>query len=161
MVEWTRTVAKALADNVRTFRQLRGMEQGVLAQRMQTLGIGWRRATVSEVERSQRNVTVTELLALTLALETTIDQLLDTRGPERIRGPRLSFIDVLNSSGTIEVGEGGEAVSRTVPALGIRPEDVTALVCPHRAYPAAVWDDENNLITENASLKFVHEEQRR
>ena len=48
---------------------------------------------MSEVERAQRNVTVAELLALTLALETTIEQLLDTRGPERKRGPHMALYD--------------------------------------------------------------------
>ena len=58
---------------------------------MELLGISWRQVTVSEVEREHRNVTVPELLALAVALGTTIEQLLDPRGPERIRGPWLSL----------------------------------------------------------------------
>ena len=69
------------------------MEQGKLARRMQSLGHMWRQVTVSEVERGQRNVTVPELVALTLALGATVEQLLDPRGPERRRGPSLALSD--------------------------------------------------------------------
>ena len=44
-------VAEMVAGNVRAFRQLRGIDQAVLARRMESLGIGWRQVTVSEVER--------------------------------------------------------------------------------------------------------------
>jgi len=159
VAEYSRTVAETVAGNVRTYRQLRGFDQARLARRMQSLGIEWRQVTVSEVERNQRNVSATELFALAYALETTIDQLYDTRGPERIRGPRLSFIDILNSPGTVEVEDGGEIVDRRVPTLAIPPQDVTAFVCAHKAYPVALWDDDN-IRTENLSPRIFHEELR-
>jgi transcriptional regulator with XRE-family HTH domain len=88
-----KTVKETVAGNIRAFRQLRGMDQADLARRMYSLSMSWSRVTVPEVERRERNVTVAELLKLALALGTTIEQLLDTRGPERIRGPRLALYD--------------------------------------------------------------------
>jgi transcriptional regulator with XRE-family HTH domain len=128
-----KTVAETVADNVRGFRQLRGIDQAVLARRMELLGISWRQVTVSEVEREHRNVTVPELLALAVALGTTIEQLLDTRGPERIRGPWLSL------SGAPEVDLDNRGPVDAIPA-----EKVSSLVCAHGEYPVIEWDDENS-----------------
>jgi transcriptional regulator with XRE-family HTH domain len=100
---------------------------------MNVLGIGWRQVTVSEVERGPRNVTVSELLALAFALGTTIEQLLDTRGPERIRGPWLSL------SGALEVDLDTRGPIDAIPA-----EKVSSLVCTHGEYPVIEWDDENS-----------------
>jgi hypothetical protein len=55
---------------------------------MELLSISWRQVTVSEVEREHRNVTVPELLALAVALGTTIEQLLDPSGSA---GPGCRF----------------------------------------------------------------------
>jgi transcriptional regulator with XRE-family HTH domain len=126
-------VADTVADNVRAFRQLRDLDQVALARRMNVLGIGWRQVTVSEVERGPRNVTVSELLALAFALGTTIEQLLDTRGPERIRGPWLSL------SGALEVDLDTRGPIDAIPA-----EKVSSLVCTHGEYPVIEWDDENS-----------------
>jgi transcriptional regulator with XRE-family HTH domain len=128
-----KTVAETVADNVRGFRQLRGIDQAVLARRMELLGISWRQVTVSEVEREHRNVTVPELLALAVALGTTIEQLLDPRGPERIRGPWLSL------SGALEVDLDNRGPVEAIPA-----EKVSLLVCTHGEYPVIEWDDENS-----------------
>ena len=51
----------------------------------------WRQATVSEIEREGggRNVTITEMLGLALALDVTIEQLVDSRGPDGWRGPYM------------------------------------------------------------------------
>jgi len=51
-----------------------------MAARMRALGHEWSRQTVSDVERSVRNVTVDELLGLALVLGTPISELLDPRG---------------------------------------------------------------------------------
>jgi transcriptional regulator with XRE-family HTH domain len=129
------TVAEAVAGNIRAYRQLRGLEQETLARSMQSLGIAWRRATVSEAERNQRNVTIAELLGLALALETTVEQLVDTRGPEGRRGPRVSL-----SEGPVLVNEGSDEPFQVVGPV-IPPEHVTALVCSHKAYAEVEWDD--------------------
>lgn len=75
------TVHQIVADNIRAYRQLRRLEQADVAERMTALGHPWHRATVSETERYRRNVTVPELMVLTLVLHTTVAQLLDPRGP--------------------------------------------------------------------------------
>jgi transcriptional regulator with XRE-family HTH domain len=132
-------VALTVADNLRAFRQLRDIDQAALARRMNVLGIGWRQVTVSEVERGPRNVTVSELLALAFALGTTIEQLLDPRGPERIRGPWLSL------SGALEVD-----LDKKGPIDAIPAEKVSSLVCTHGEYPVIEWDD------ENSEVKILH-----
>lgn len=127
-----KTVAETVAGNVRAFRQLRGMDQAQLARRMYSLSMSWSRVTVSEVERGQRNVTVAELLKLALALGTTMEQLLDTRGPERIRGPQLALYD-----------RSEDPTERTPFHIVLPPTAVPALVCshPHDPYLVAEWDD--------------------
>jgi transcriptional regulator with XRE-family HTH domain len=69
--------SEVLGANVRTFRRIRDLNQDDLAERMNALGHGWVRATVSEVERGGRNVTVEELLALALVLGEPVADLLD------------------------------------------------------------------------------------
>jgi transcriptional regulator with XRE-family HTH domain len=127
-----KTVRETVAGNVRAFRQLRGMDQADLARRMYSLSLQWSRVTVSEVERGERNVTVAELLKLALALRTTIEQLLDTRGPERIRGPRLALYD-----------RPEDPAERTPFHVALPATAVTALVCTHPSGPQLVaeWDD--------------------
>jgi transcriptional regulator with XRE-family HTH domain len=126
----TKTVRETVADNVRGFRQLRGIDQNILARRMAGLGHGWRQVTVSEVENDRRNVTAPELLGLALALETKIEQLLDPRGPERVRGPELAFADRDPDSGII---------------FAIPATHVANLVCTHALYPIVQWDDDERV----------------
>jgi transcriptional regulator with XRE-family HTH domain len=140
----TKTVRETVADNVRAFRQLRDIDQAALARRMLAVGIGWRQVTVSEVEREHRNITVAELLGLALTLGTTVEQLLDPRGPERIRGPGLS------------IGYAQPAVEDGQPAIegyldAIPPQFVTGLVCTHADYPVVKWDEQTGTIK---SLSF-------
>jgi transcriptional regulator with XRE-family HTH domain len=136
------TVAETVASNVRAFRQLRGMDQAALARRMEALGIEWRQGTVSEVERNQRNVTVAELLALAFALGTTIEQLVDPRGPERIRGPWLSFSEEGFGSANPNPGtdQQGDGFIDAFP-----PQYVTGLVCTHADYPIVEWGDDGKV----------------
>jgi transcriptional regulator with XRE-family HTH domain len=127
-----KTVKEAVAGNVRAYRQLRGMDQADLARRMYSLGMfPWSRVTVSEVENSKRNVTVAELLALTLALGTTIEQLLDTRGPERIQGPHMALYD-----------KPDDPTERRFH-VALPPTAVPSLVCTHPNTPRvfAEWDN--------------------
>jgi hypothetical protein len=73
-----------------------------------------------------------ELLKLALALGTTIEQLLDTRGPERIRGPHLALYD-----------RSEDPTERTPFHIVLPPTAVSALVCTHPNDPCLVaeWDD--------------------
>jgi transcriptional regulator with XRE-family HTH domain len=119
------TVIQTVASNVRAYRKLREFDQAALAQRMQSLGIAWRRATVSDIERDSRNdVTITEMLGLAVALDVTIEQLLDSRGPEgeaSPRGPDMIFNKMTDNP-------------------DLPPGSVTALICRHRAHAETYWD---------------------
>jgi transcriptional regulator with XRE-family HTH domain len=177
----SQTVAGTLAANVRAFRQLRGMEQDKLAQRMQSLGHLWRQATVSEVERGRRNVTVPELVALTLALAANVEQLLDPRGPERKRGPRLAlaeprveifvsnaptapeWLDLAKPPPKIVAREPEQGPSIAAADVGAAREpeqgpsiaaaDVGALVCSHETYAEVEWDSDRHFLR---GIDLVH-----
>jgi transcriptional regulator with XRE-family HTH domain len=56
------TIPEVLGANIRAYRLLKELEQEDLAARMRLHAHPWRRATVSEVERARRNVTVPELV---------------------------------------------------------------------------------------------------
>lgn len=126
-----RFVEDVLAANVRGFRLLRDLEQADVAERMNNLGHRWTPATVSEVERGRRNVTVPELLALVLALQASVDQLLDPRGPERRSGPDLILAATSDDESYVTLGDEDP---RVVPA-----RDVNALVCSHRTLAIVSW----------------------
>jgi transcriptional regulator with XRE-family HTH domain len=79
----------ALAANLRAYRLLRQLTQDGLACRMDQLGHGWGRSTVSAVESRTRNVTVDELFGLALSLGVKIGQLLDPAGPDSSRRLKL------------------------------------------------------------------------
>ena len=125
---------------------------------MQTLGCAWRQVTVSEVERRQRSVTVPELAALTLALGVTVAQLLDPRGPERIRGPKLMLvagpghIDTV-APGTLGPGSLNPGDTVTYGSLAaIHAADLGALVCQHEALIEVEWDAARQIMCR---LRFV------
>jgi transcriptional regulator with XRE-family HTH domain len=69
--------SQVVAANIRSLRALRGLNQETLAEKMQHLKHGWSRATVSEVERGDRNVTVDELASLAVVLNVGPGELLD------------------------------------------------------------------------------------
>lgn len=121
--EGSRYVSDVLAGNVRAWRQLRGFEQEQVAQRMAFLGEPWRRATVSEVERGRRNVTVPELVALTVVLGVNIEQLIDPRGPGGDR-----------NAPSVALARAGSS-----PDLLVEPGDLTAHVCSHKTYAEVAW----------------------
>ncbi len=123
------TVPELLASNVRVYRLLRRLEQEDVADRMRSLGHKWRRATVSEVERARRNVTVDELLALVAVLGASVTQLLDSRGPGGRSGPRVA----------LPVKAWGEATGDTDDWLDLDPAAVGALICSHQVYAESVW----------------------
>jgi transcriptional regulator with XRE-family HTH domain len=119
----TETVAETVARNIQTYRGIRKLDQVRLARRMESLGIPWRRVTVSEVERGRRNVTLTEALGLALALEVTVEQLVDPRGTDswRLAGPSLVLTDAVDNP--------------DLPA-----GSVAALLCRHILYAENFWD---------------------
>jgi transcriptional regulator with XRE-family HTH domain len=133
------TVAETVAGNIRAYRQLRGLEQAALARRMQSLRVPWHRATVSEVERNQRSVTITELLALTVALGTTIEDLVHTPGPGGRRGPNLLISDQPPPPAGPVIG--GHVVEPFDRRIDLPPASVSALVCPHKLYAETEWID--------------------
>jgi transcriptional regulator with XRE-family HTH domain len=132
--EIDKLVKETVADNVRAYRHLRRLDQAGLARRMYSFGMfPWSRVTVSEVERGERNVTVAELFGLAFTLATTIEHLLDTRGPERKQGPRMALYDK------------SEDPTERRFHVALRPEVVAALVCatppPGTPHLIAEWDD--------------------
>jgi transcriptional regulator with XRE-family HTH domain len=132
-------VAETVAGNIRAYRQLRGLEQAALARRMLSLGFTWRQVTVSDIERNQRDVTVAELLGLAVALDTTIENLVDTRGPEGRRGPDLLISDrPALADGPVLDGQVVEPFDRRID---LPPASVSALVCPHKLYAETEWID--------------------
>lgn len=67
-----------LAKNVRAARARKGLDQEPLAARMRALGYpAWRRQTVASVEKGNRRLTAEEIVALALALQTTIGALME------------------------------------------------------------------------------------
>jgi transcriptional regulator with XRE-family HTH domain len=72
----SRFPSEVLAANLVRERQLQQLTQEEIAERMRLLGHEWVRATVSEVERLGRLVSVEELGGLALVFSTTIPRLL-------------------------------------------------------------------------------------
>jgi transcriptional regulator with XRE-family HTH domain len=78
-----RFLADVLADNVRDLRVLRRQTQEQLATNMRRLTQDtWSAVTVSDVEHAKRTVSVDELVALALILDTSVVDLLDPTGVE-------------------------------------------------------------------------------
>jgi transcriptional regulator with XRE-family HTH domain len=116
-----RTVADVLAGNIRAYRLLRGLDQAKVADRMTVFEFPWRQSTVSEVEHSRRAVAADELVVLAVCLETTVERLLDSRGPERRDGPAVAL------------GYDG--------AFATQPELIVGLLCAHKVYTGTHWRD--------------------
>jgi transcriptional regulator with XRE-family HTH domain len=73
----SRFLSDAVAEKVRGYRLLRRLKQDDVADGMRKLRHTWTRQTVSDVERLQRNLTVDELVGLSIVLELTVNELLD------------------------------------------------------------------------------------
>src|SRR6266545_7604551 len=77
----SRFAGQVVADNVRSYRQLRRMTQADLARVMRALGHDWGDDVPGFLERGQRNATVDELIGLTVALGVgQVGRLLDPSG---------------------------------------------------------------------------------
>jgi transcriptional regulator with XRE-family HTH domain len=74
----SRFLSDAIAEKVRAYRLLRRMKQDDVAEEMRKLRHHtWTRQTVSDVERVQRNLTVDELVGLSIVFGLTLNELLD------------------------------------------------------------------------------------
>jgi transcriptional regulator with XRE-family HTH domain len=89
--EGGRQWAATIAANIRYHRRVREWSQAEVAERMGVLGYPWSRATVSDVERSNRDLTVDEIAALAIVLGEPPLTLLDPLGarPEHPRPLRF------------------------------------------------------------------------
>lgn len=73
----TASYADVIVRNVRAERARRGLEQRDLVERMRALGLAnWHRQTLSRVERGERRLLAEEVMALAIALETTVSELM-------------------------------------------------------------------------------------
>ena len=74
----SRFLSDAIAEKVRAYRLLRRMKQDDVADGMRELRHHtWTRQTVSDVERVQRNLTVDELVGLSIVFRLSLNELLD------------------------------------------------------------------------------------
>lgn len=134
--EGTDWISGVVGGNVRAHRLLARLEQEDLAARMRCLGHAWHRATVSEIERGRRNVTVPELIALVVALDgATVSELIDPRGPGGRSELRLAL--------PVSVGTHEHASIAAVWTI--------AFLCSHRMRTVVAWDGNEGL----SKLSFV------
>jgi transcriptional regulator with XRE-family HTH domain len=74
----SRFLSDAVAEKVRAYRLLRRLKQDDVADGMRGLRHQtWTRQTVSDVERVRRNLTVDELVGLSIVLGLSLNELLD------------------------------------------------------------------------------------
>src|SRR5512132_3373181 len=74
----SRFLSDAVAEKVRGYRLLRRLKQDDVADGMRKLRHHtWTRQTVSDVERVQRNLTVDELVGLSIVFGLSLNELLD------------------------------------------------------------------------------------
>jgi transcriptional regulator with XRE-family HTH domain len=73
----SRFLSDAIAEKVRSYRLLRRLKQDDVAEEMRKLRHPWTQATVSQVERGQRNLTVDELVGLSIVFGLSLNELLD------------------------------------------------------------------------------------
>jgi 8-oxo-dGTP diphosphatase len=88
--------------SVRAARAGRGLGQELVAARMRSLGFDtWLRQTVGQVERGKRRLVVDEVLALSLALQTTIAELIMPAADEEVvdlpNGEHVSVAEIRDS----------------------------------------------------------------
>ena len=84
-----RSYGTVLADNVKAWRNRKGLNQKSLAARMQALGFSaWFTQTVGKTERGVRRLAAEEIIALAFALEISVPVLLaPTQDDETVELP--------------------------------------------------------------------------
>ena len=87
------TTSAMVGRNCRARRAAKGWTQDELARQMVNKGFGWVRATVSEIERGGRRVTVDELASLAEVFATTMSALVESRASA---GPRVKVAGMEN-----------------------------------------------------------------
>ncbi len=88
-------LSEVVANNLRAARSLQRMSQVELARRMAWLGHEWSRATVSEVERMGRSLTLDEFLAAALIVGAHPIELLLPQGAKLDIGGNLNPVNRL------------------------------------------------------------------
>jgi len=78
----SQTPEQVLGDNVKVYRDARGLSQQGLADRMARLGFSWTHNTASLTERGKRGVSVNEFVGLALVFGVKPANLLMARDPE-------------------------------------------------------------------------------
>jgi transcriptional regulator with XRE-family HTH domain len=73
----SRFLSDTVTEKVRAYRLLRRLKQDDVAEKMRELRHPWTQATVSQIERGQRNLTVDELVGLSIVFELSLNELLD------------------------------------------------------------------------------------
>jgi transcriptional regulator with XRE-family HTH domain len=71
-----RHISRRVGANLKLHRTHLGMRQEDVGRRMSALHPTWKRATISEIERGQRAVTVDELVDLAVILNVPVTALL-------------------------------------------------------------------------------------
>lgn len=74
----TVSLLSTLANNIRAFRASKGISQDELAELC-----GLHRTYIGSVERKERNVTLSTLEAIALALDTTVLEILTEKGSDQ------------------------------------------------------------------------------
>lgn len=105
----------ALAARLRSVVAGRGLDQGNLAARMKALGYSWHRQTVSAVFNASRRVTAEEILGLSIALETSISELM----APLTNSARSKFVS-LPSGAVVAASEVSSSAGAGMPAGFIR-----------------------------------------
>jgi hypothetical protein len=83
MIAPDQTYASAVVANIIRARGNLGLSQKTLGNRMKALGFSWRQQIANAVETGERRLQIDELLGLTIALETTLQELLSPSESDR------------------------------------------------------------------------------
>jgi transcriptional regulator with XRE-family HTH domain len=96
--------SEVLAENMRTWRNVRRLSQAQLAARMSGLGHRWTESIVGFVERGERNVTVDEYVGLEVALD--IEDFGGLLDPYGIHGAtaRWQHVPEMDNAPAVDVG---------------------------------------------------------
>jgi transcriptional regulator with XRE-family HTH domain len=101
---------EVLTRNIRAARSRLDLEQKNIVARMRALGHDtWHRQTMGKVERGERRVTGEEMIALALALETTIAALMaprDEDGAVELRSGARLPVEVVRLSAVGKIVDG-------------------------------------------------------